>query len=31
MSGHAVIDLLTAGQILATSAIPGFYDMIASL
>lgn len=31
MTGHAVIDLLTAGQILATSAIPGFYDMMTSL
>ena len=31
MIGHAVIDMLTAGQILATSAIPGFYDMITSL
>ena len=31
MIGHAVIDLLTAGQILATSAIPGFYDMMTSL
>ena len=28
MIGHAIIDLLTAGQILATSAIPGFYDMM---
>ena len=31
MIGHAIIDLMTAGQILATSAIPGFYDMITSL
>ena len=31
MIGHAFIDLLTAGQILATSAIPGFYDMMTSL
>ena len=31
MIGHAIIDLLTAGQILATSAIPGFYDMMISL
>lgn len=31
MIGHAIIDLLTAGQILATSAIPGFYDMMTSL
>ena len=31
MTGHAVIDLLTAGQILATSAIPGFYDMMTNL
>ena len=31
MTGHAVIDLLTAGQILATSAIPGFYDMMTKL
>ena len=31
MTGHAVIDLLTAGQILATSAIPGFYDRMTSL
>ena len=29
--GHAIIDLMTAGQILATSAIPGFYDMMTSL
>lgn len=31
MIGHAIIDVLTAGQILATSAIPGFYDMMTSL
>ena len=31
MTGHAVIDLLTAGQILAPSAIPGFYDMMTKL
>jgi hypothetical protein len=31
MIGHAIIDLLTAGQILATSAIPGFYDMMTKL
>lgn len=31
MTGHAVIDLLTAGQIMATSAIPGFYDMMTNL
>ena len=31
MIGHAIIDLMTAGQILATSAIPGFYDMMTSL
>ena len=31
MIGHAIIDLLTAGQILATSAIPGFYDMMTGL
>ena len=31
MAGHAVIDLLTAGQIMATSAIPGFYDMMTNL
>lgn len=31
MTGHAIIDILTAGQILATSAIPGFYDMMTSL
>jgi hypothetical protein len=31
MAGHAVIDLLTAGQIMATSAIPGFYDMMTKL
>lgn len=31
MIGHAIIDLMTAGQILATSAIPGFYDMMTIL
>ena len=31
MIGHAIIDILTAGQILATSAIPGFYDMMTNL
>ena len=31
MIGHAIIDLLTAGQILATSAIPGFYEMMTGL
>lgn len=31
MIGHAIIDVLTAGQILATSTIPGFYDMMTSL
>ena len=28
MIGHAVIDVATAGQILATSVIPGFYEMM---
>ena len=31
MIGHAIIDILTAGQILATSAIPGFYEMMTNL
>lgn len=31
MIGHAVIDVATAGQILATSVIPGFYEMMLSL
>ena len=31
MIGHAIIDILTAGQILATSAIPGFYNMMTNL
>lgn len=31
MIGHAIIDVLTAGQILATSTIPGFYDIMTSL
>lgn len=31
LAGHAVIDLLTAGQIMATSAIPGFYEMMTNL
>ncbi len=31
MIGHAIIDILTAGQILATSAIPGFYYMMTNL
>ena len=30
MIGHAVIDMATAGQILATSVIPGFYEMMLS-
>ena len=30
MIGHAVIDVATAGQILATSVIPGFYEMMLS-
>ena len=30
MIGHVVIDLATAGQILATSVIPGFYEMMVS-
>ena len=31
MIGHAVIDVATAGQIIATSVIPGFYEMMLSL
>ena len=31
MIGHAVIDLSTAGMIMATSAVPGFYDMMTKL
>lgn len=31
MIGHAVIDVATAAQILATSAIPGFYEMMCSM
>lgn len=31
MIGHAVIDVATVAQILMTSAIPGFYDMMCSL
>lgn len=30
MIGHAVIDVATAGQILATAVIPGFYEMMLS-
>ena len=30
MIGHAVIDVATAGQIIATSVIPGFYEMMLS-
>ena len=30
MIGHAVIDMATAGQILVTSVIPGFYEMMLS-
>ncbi len=30
MIGHAIIDVATAGQILATSVIPGFYEMMLS-
>lgn len=30
MIGHAVIDVATAAQILATSVIPGFYEMMLS-
>ena len=29
--GHAVIDLATAGQILATSAVPGLYEMMLNM
>ena len=28
MVGHAIIDVATVAQILATSAIPGFYEMM---
>ena len=28
MVGHAVIDLATAAQIVATSTVPGFYETI---
>lgn len=31
MIGHAVIDLATAGQIIATSFIPGFYEKMCSM
>ena len=31
MIGHAVIDVATVAQILATSAIPGFYEMMCGL
>lgn len=31
MIGHGIIDLATAAQIMATSAIPGFYDMMCGL
>lgn len=31
MIGHAVIDLATAGQIIATSFIPGFYEKMCSI
>lgn len=30
MIGHVVIDVATAGQIIATSVIPGFYEMMLS-
>lgn len=31
MIGHAIIDVATAAQIMATSAIPGFYDMMCGM
>lgn len=31
MTGHAVIDLATAGQILATSVVPGLYEMMCGM
>ena len=31
MIGHAVIDLMTAAQILATSMIPGFYEIMCGM
>ena len=31
MIGHAIIDVATVAQIMATSAIPGFYDMMCSM
>ena len=31
MIGHAVIDLATAGQILATSAVPELYEMMLNM
>lgn len=31
MIGHAIIDVATVAQILATSAIPGFYEMMCGL
>ena len=31
MVGHAVIDVITVAWILATSAIPGFYEMMCSM
>ena len=31
MVGHAVIDVATVVQILATSAIPGFYEMMCGM
>ena len=31
MAGHAVIDLATAGQILATSVVPGLYEMMCGM
>ena len=31
MIGHAIIDVATVAQILATSAIPGFYDMMCAM
>ena len=31
MIGHAIIDVATVAQILATSAIPGFYEMMCGM
>lgn len=31
MVGHAIIDVLTVAQILGTSAVPGFYEMMCNL